>query len=118
IGGNAIGGMIGRLIVGVIVDFVSWRVAVGVIGVLALVAAAVFWKYAPASRHFRRTPLKMAGFADGFFLHLRDAALPWLFLEGFLLMGGFVTLFNYISYRLLAEPYHLSQTVVGSVSAV
>ena len=118
IGGNAIGGMIGRLIVGVIVDFVSWRVAVAVIGVLALVAAAVFWKYAPASRHFRRTPLQAAGFAGGFILHLRDAALPWLFLEGFLLMGGFVTLFNYISYRLLAAPYHLSQTVVGSVSAV
>jgi len=41
-----------------------------------------------------------------------------LFLEGFLLMGGFVTLFNYISYRLLAAPYHLSQSVVGSISAV
>ncbi len=118
IAGNAIGGMVGRLIVGVIVDFVSWRVAVAVIGVLALAAAAVFWKYVPASRHFRRTPLRLAGVGEGFRLHLRDAALPWLFLEGFLLMGGFVTLFNYISYRLLAEPYHLSQAVVGSVSAV
>jgi YNFM family putative membrane transporter len=49
---------------------------------------------------------------------LKDAALPWLFLEGFLLMGSFVTLFNYISYRLLAAPYCLSQSLVGSVSAV
>ena len=118
IGGNAIGGMAGRLIVGVIVDFVSWRVAVGTMGALALLAALVFWRFVPPSRHFRPTPLRVTGLVEGFRLHLRDAALPWLFLEGFLLMGGFVTLFNYISYRLLAAPYHLSQSVVGSISAV
>jgi phosphatidate cytidylyltransferase len=39
IAGNAIGGMLGRLVVGVIVDFVSWRAALGTLGGLALVAA-------------------------------------------------------------------------------
>ena len=38
IGGNAIGGMSGRLISGVLIDFVSWHTAMLVIGVLALVA--------------------------------------------------------------------------------
>jgi len=118
IAGNAIGGMLGRLVVGVIVDFVSWRVALGTLGGLALVAAFVFWRNVPPSRHFRPTPLQPASLLEGFRLHLRDAALPWLFLEGFLLLGSFVTLFNYISYRLLAEPYRLSQAIVGSVSAV
>jgi len=118
IGGNAIGGMTGRLIVGVIVDFVSWRIAVGTLGALALAAAIVFWRLVPPSRHFRRTPLRARTLLAGFAVHLRDAALPWLFLEGFLLMGGFVTLFNYITYRLLAAPYHLSQAVVGAASAV
>lgn len=118
IAGNAIGGMLGRLVVGVIVDFVSWRWALGVLGGLALLAALIFWRNVPPSRHFRPTPLRPATLLDGFRLHLRDAALPWLFLEGFLLLGGFVTLFNYISYRLLAEPYRLSQAIVGSVSAV
>ena len=118
IAGNAIGGMAGRLIVGVIVGFVSWRAAVGVMGGLALGAALVFWKILPASRHFRARPLRMANVLAGYKLHLRDRALPWLFLEGFLLLGAFVTLFNYISYRLLAAPYNLSQAVVGSASAV
>ena len=118
IAGNAIGGMLGRLVVGVIVDFVSWRAALGTLGGLALVAAFVFWRSVPPSRHFRPTPLRPATVLEGFRLHLRDAALPWLFLEGFLLLGSFVTLFNYISYRLLAAPYHLSQAIVGSVSAV
>jgi len=81
IGGNAIGGMAGRLIVGVIVDFVSWRVAVGTMGALALIAAVVFWRNVPPSRHFRPTPLRVAELMEGFRLHLRDAALPWLFLQ-------------------------------------
>ncbi len=33
-------------------------------------------------------------------------------------MGAFVTLFNYIGYRLLDAPWHLSQAVVGLLSVV
>ncbi len=118
IGGNAIGGMSGRLVVGVVVAFVSWRAALVSMGVIGLGTALLFWRLAPPSRYFVPTPLKLETLREGFLLHLRDAGLPWLFLEGFLLLGSFVTLFNYISYRLLAEPYHLSQAVVGSISAV
>ncbi len=118
IGGNAIGGMSGRLITGVLIDFVSWHTAMLVIGGLALVAAAVFWKILPESRNFRPRSLHPRSLLDGFTLHFRDAGLPWLFLEAFLLMGAFVTLFNYIGYRLLAEPYHMSQALVGLLSVV
>ncbi|MCX2960045.1 MAG: MFS transporter, partial [Serratia symbiotica] len=44
--------------------------------------------------------------------------MPLLFAEGFLLMGSFVTMFNYIGYRLLTEPYHFSQAIVGLLSVV
>jgi YNFM family putative membrane transporter len=118
ISGNAIGGMSGRLISGVLVDFVSWRAALGTLGLLALAAAVVFWRVLPPSRHFKPAPLNLKRLANGFVLHFRDAGLPLLFLEGFLLMGSFVTLFNYIGYRLLAEPYHLSQAWVGVISLV
>ncbi len=105
--------MSGRLISGVLVDFISWHAALAVLGGLALVAALVFWRVLPESKHFRPAPLKPATLLNGYRLHFRDAGLPWLFLIGFLLMGSFVTLFNYIGYRLLAEPYHMSQAVVG-----
>jgi len=118
IGGNAIGGMSGRLITGVLIDFVSWHTAMLVIGGLALIAAAVFWRILPESRNFRARSLHPRSLLDGFAMHFRDAGLPWLFLEGFLLMGAFVTLFNYIGYRLLAEPYQLSQAWVGMLSVV
>ncbi|WP_420359279.1 MFS transporter [Pseudomonas kairouanensis] len=118
IGGNAIGGMSGRLIMGVLIDFVSWHTATLIIGALALIAATVFWKILPESRNFRASSLKPRNLLDGFVMHFKDAGLPWLFLEAFLLMGAFVTLFNYIGYRLLADPYDLSQAVVGLLSLV
>ncbi|ROM49880.1 hypothetical protein BK648_11860 [Pseudomonas poae] len=118
IGGNAIGGMSGRLIIGVLIDFVSWHTAMLIIGALALIAAAVFWRILPESRNFRATSLKPRSLLDGFVMHFKDAGLPWLFLEAFLLMGAFVTMFNYIGYRLLDDPYDLSQAVVGLLSLV
>ncbi|NWE24721.1 MFS transporter [Pseudomonas gingeri] len=118
IGGNAIGGMSGRLIIGVLIDFVSWHTALLVIGGLALIAATVFWRILPESRNFRPSKLNTRNLLNGFTIHFRDAGLPWLFVEGFLLMGAFVTQFNYIGYRLLAEPYGLSQAFVGLLSIV
>jgi len=118
IGGNAIGGMSGRVITGVLIDYVSWHAAIMVVGGLALIAAAVFWKILPESRNFRARSLHPRSLLEGFVVQFRDAGLPLLFIEAFLLMGSFVTLFNYIGYRLLAEPYHLSQAVVGLFSVV
>ncbi|WP_242364993.1 MFS transporter [Yersinia enterocolitica] len=113
ISGNSIGGMSGRLITGVLSDFFSWRIALAVIGIFALAAACMFWRILPASKHFRPRTLMI-----NFKLHWRDSGLPLLFAEGFLIMGSFVTLFNYIGYRLLAPPYYLSQAVVGLLSIV
>lgn len=118
ISGNSIGGMSGRLVSGVLTDYFPWRVAIGTIGVLALIAAMTFWRILPDSRHFRPGSLRPKTLLLNSKLHWRDAGLPLLFLEGFLLMGAFVTLFNYIGYRLLAPPYLLSQAVVGLLSVV
>ncbi|EPC4485951.1 MFS transporter [Serratia liquefaciens] len=118
ISGNSIGGMSGRLVTGVLTDFFSWRVSLAVIGLFALAAACMFWRILPASKHFRASSLRPRTLLTNFRLHWHDKGLPLLFAEGFLLMGSFVTMFNYIGYRLLAEPYHLSQAIVGLLSVV
>ncbi len=110
--------MCGRLITGVLIDFVSWHAALLTLGSLALLAAIVFWKALPESRNFQPQTLNPRTLVNGFLMHFKDAGLPWLFLEAFLLMGAFVTLFNYIGYRLLAEPYHMNQALVGLLSVV
>ncbi|GJE28706.1 MFS transporter [Methylobacterium organophilum] len=118
IGGNALGGMVGRLLAGIIADHASWRWGLGIIGVLALLAAFAFLYGLPASRRFERHAMRWREVPGTFTQHFRDAGLPWLFLEPFLLMGGFVCVYNYIGFRLLEPPFALSQTVIGAIFVV
>ena len=118
IGGNGIGGMIGRLLTAFITDLSSWRVAVASIGVLGLVATAIFWRTLPASRNFVARPPRLSTLARSFARQLRRGDLIALYAVGFLLMGSFVTSYNYITYHLLAAPYRLSQAMVGLIFVV
>lgn len=118
ISGNAIGGMGGRLVAGVLADFVGWRIGVAAVGAIGLLAGLVFWRSLPPSRHFIVQPLNLRTLHARFAGAFRDAGLPWLFAEGFLLLGAFVTVYNYIGYRLLGAPYNLSQAVVGLIFSV
>jgi YNFM family putative membrane transporter len=118
ISGSAIGGMAGRLLVGVLTDACGWRIGVATLGATGLLAAALFAKSLPPSQHFisqrghlRLIPQKLREL-------LTDAGMPLLFAEGFVLLGGFVTLYNYIGYRLMAPPYGLSQAAVGLIFSV
>ena len=116
ISGSAFGGMVGRVLASTLSDFLSWRVALGVIGVAGVLAAGEFWRSLPESRHFRRGPGGMGALTDGLRQHFSDAGLPWLFALAFLLMGCFVSAYNYIGYRLLGAPFGLRQSVVGGIS--
>jgi len=118
IGGNGLGGMIGRLLTASIADLLSWRYALGAIGVLGIAAAIIAWKTLPASRHFSARRLDAKTLFRLFWSQLRNPRLIGLYALGFLLMGAFVTTYNYITYHLLAAPYQLSHTVVGFIFVV
>lgn len=118
ISGNALGGMTGRVAGGVLAEYLPWQGVMGAIGVFGLLASFLFWHQLPRSRQFHPTRLSLGNLGRSFMLHWRDPGLPWLFLCAFLLMGGFVTLFNYIGYRLLDEPYNLSQMMIGLLALV
>jgi YNFM family putative membrane transporter len=120
IAGNAMGGMAGRLLTGVLADVTgSWRVAVIVIGLIGLVAALTFARFLPASRRFEPAPAgRMMHHVRSIQALFADPTLPWLFVCGFLLMGGFVALFNMAAYRLVAAPFNLSNAAVGAIFLV
>ena len=118
ISGSAVGGMGGRIITGVLTDFFDWRVGVAVVGVIGLLAAWIFAHALPPSRHFEVQPLRWRMLSERFSGIFHDRGLPWLFAEGFLLLGAFVTVYNYLGYRLLAPPYNLSQAVVGLIFGI
>lgn len=115
ISGTTIGGMSGRFLVGALSDLFSWRVALLAVGALGLALALAFTWLLPPSRHFVRHAFEPRALAGSLLARLRDPGLLLLYALGFLVMGSFVTVYNYISYRLMAAPYHLSQTLVGGV---
>ena len=115
ISGAAIGGMAGRLVASVVADILGWRFALAIIGAASLIGAGIFWWAAPHSRAFVSRKHDWRSFLASVRTLKNDAALPWLYAEGFLLMGAFVTIYNYVSFHLLAPPYSLSQSTVGTI---
>jgi YNFM family putative membrane transporter len=115
VGGTGLGGMAGRLLTGVMTDIWGWRAAVMVIGLLGLLCALILWLSLPPSRYFVRREPGVEPLLRAFGTHFKDPALPLLFAEGFLLMGGFVTVYNFVGYRLVAPPFSLSQTELGLI---
>jgi YNFM family putative membrane transporter len=113
IAGNAFGGMSGRLLTGVLTDLLNWRWAIGIIGGLGLIGSSLFLLLLPPSRHFTPRSPDLAELKLSLFGHFKDPGLPLLFSMGFLLMGTFVSVYNYLGFRLMAPPYNFSQTTVG-----
>ena len=118
IGGSAFGGMLGRVLSSFISDFYDWRIAIGTMGVAGLYAAWEFNRSLPASRRFRPGQGGLPAVLHGTVKHMRDGGLPWLFALSFLLMGAFVSMYNYIGYRLLGPEYGLRQSAVGTLSVL
>ena len=113
IGGTALGGLLGRLLTGVLSDMGGWTLALGGIAGLGLLSCVLFIWLLPPSRHFMAQPLSLRGLLGNFVRHLGNADLRVLFFLSFLLMGSFVALFNYIGFYLSAEPFSLSGTLIG-----
>lgn len=119
IGGTAVGGMGGRVIAGFVADVSGWRVAIATIGILGLVATVVFIWLLPRSRNFvARRGMSIGEHAGPLVEHMRHRALPWVFLCGFLFMGAFVSVYNYISFRLSEAPFSLGQGAIGAVFVI
>jgi YNFM family putative membrane transporter len=116
--GTALGGMSGRFVVGFVADAAGWRAALVAIGVLGLVCTVAVALLLPASRNFTPRPQSPREHVGAYRAHVADAGLPWLYVTSFLLMGAFVTLYNYVGFRLAAPPFDLRQSAIGAIFAV
>jgi MFS transporter, YNFM family, putative membrane transport protein len=118
ISGTTIGGMAGRILIGVLTDLFTWRIALTVVGGLALIFSILFWMALPKSQHTVKNKPDMKAVWLAYKTHLINKQLISLYFLSFLLMGSFVTLYNYIGFLLVERPYGLSQTLVGFIFIV
>ncbi|ETB33635.1 membrane protein, partial [Mycobacterium avium subsp. paratuberculosis 10-5975] len=103
IAGTTIGGLAGRIVPSVVVQVGTWRVALLACSLITLAGTAVFAVLVPRSRFFTPKPASVRAALRNLAGHLRNPVLAKLFAVGFVLMGGFVTVYNYLGYRLAAR---------------
>ena len=109
------GGMSGRILTAWFTDLMGWRWALVTMALLCFFCGLLVWAWLPASRNFSGKPFQprvlLVSMAD----HLKNPGLRRLYLIAFCCMGGFVTLYNYVTFRLLGHDFGLSHTQVGLI---
>ncbi|PLX88668.1 MAG: MFS transporter [Desulfuromonas sp.] len=115
IAGNAFGGMTGRILTAWLTELMNWRAAVIGIGLIGLVLGMLFLALLPPSRNFQRRPLRIGPLSRSLWTHLTDPGLFCLFSIALCCMGGFVTLYNYITFRLMGPEFNLSHAQVALI---
>ncbi|MCW4458092.1 MFS transporter [Microbacterium sp. MPKO10] len=118
IAGTTIGGLSGRIIAGPIAAVTTWQIGVIVVAVLCAVCAVGFALIVPIPRGF--VPLRLRT-QKGPPAHeriraaLRSPQLLALYAQAFLLMGGFVAVYNFLAFRLMAEPFFVAPALVSFI---
>ncbi len=111
--GNNIGGMLGRVASSLLANHVGWRASTLAIGAWSIAIATTFWFLFPPSRNFTPTRIPASLRLVRMRLYLRTPYFIALYAIGFLFMGVFVSVYNYISFRLSAPPYSLPPHIVS-----
>lgn len=115
ISGTTIGGLVGRLLAAWVAQPSGWRWGVAAVSLLAAAAMIVFFIKAPRAQGFTPVPdVHLRPVLRRFRASLQGRR-PILYLQGFLLMGGFVAAYNYLAFRLEAPPFMIPPALAALV---
>ena len=114
VAGTTIGGLLGRLVPAGVLELGSWRWALLATALLALVFAVVFAALLPSQRNFEPKTITIRSELTALAGHWRDRQIAGLYILAFLLMGVFVSLYNYLGFRLRSD-FGFSEAAIGLV---
>lgn len=115
VAGTALGGMTGRVGLGIVADLHGWTVGLLAISGLSLIGVGSVWRLMPTA------PRPRAGPGSGWvpratwWALVSEPRLLRLFLCGGLASGLFVSAYNYAGFRLQGEPFMLSPAQIGLI---
>lgn len=112
IAGTSLGGLLGRLVAGFAGDLGGWRAGLVAVSVVSLAAAAVFLVLVPVRG---MSAVLQPGHALAGRPPLRRGRVWLLFALAFVLMGCFVSAYNYLGFRLVGPAFDLPDVVIGLV---
>lgn len=114
IAGTTVGGLLGRIVSGVVGEFAGWRIGIWTVAIVCAFAAVLFLLLAPRAQGFvpRRFDEQGPGILTRLAASLRSPQLLALYTQGFLLMGAFVAVYNYLGFHLSEPPFLLPAWVV------
>jgi len=112
VSGTTVGGLTGRVVSVPIADAFGWRMAILVVTAVGALATLAFVLSIPAARGFKPDAKARLPLLSAIRLNLRADMLV-LFAQGFLLMGGLVAIYNYMTFRLEAPPFSLRPATIS-----
>lgn len=113
--GNTIGGMSGRILATIIAGELGWRNAVLIIGIGSLLLGLLFWKFFPDSKFFNPQKTDYSLKIKQMRRFLTDSYMLRLYFIAALLLGSFVSVYNYLTFRLESAPFSLNHFLIAFI---
>ena len=114
IAGNTVGGLMGRLIPAGLLEVTHWQFALFGASAATLVFTVGMVALLPKQKLFEPKKITLRHELSAMTGHWRTPRLALLFITAFLAMGTFVSLYNYLGFRMI-EQFGLSEVLVGAV---
>jgi YNFM family putative membrane transporter len=115
--GSSLGGFSGRLVTGLLADYVGWRAGFVALACIAFAGAIAVAFLLPYERRFVRSEGLLAS-GRQMLAHFRNRQLLATYAVGFGVLFNFICTFTFVSFHLAAAPYNLSASWLGAIFVV
>lgn len=105
VSGTSLGGLAGRIVAAPVGEQIGWKLGMLAVTALAVVCVLVFLKLAPDALNFTPRRTRVGEAVRALTGNLRSGALWIIYLQGFLTMGGFVAMYNYLGFELTGPEF-------------
>lgn len=120
VSGTALGGFLGRLVAGVIAEYLNWHWSFLILGLITAAGAALIWRTLPEqSRPLPKHPHPgLAAQMRSLLGYFANTRLLATYTVGFGMLFSLVATFTYVTYYLAAPPFHLSTAALSYLFAI
>lgn len=117
VSGTVLGGFLGRFLMGYLTEFIGWRHAFMIMGIISLLGGILVWRNLPASKKFEAKP-QVSTALKTLWHHLHNRYVLAACALGFCVLFSLVGCFTYINLYLDQPPYNLSSSQLANIFTV